>query len=86
MYNTTLWCVCVTTVTAEKQPASRVLFGCMSLSTDVTAQQCIVCNAQLSLNNVKLLCVTMETQQWVPFTLFKSYRIFHISANNVLRS
>jgi len=41
MYNTTAWCVCVTTVTAEKQPASCVMFGCMSLSTDVTAQQCI---------------------------------------------
>jgi hypothetical protein len=41
MYNTRVWCVCVTTVTAEEQPASCVMFGCMSLSTDVTAQQCI---------------------------------------------
>jgi len=59
MYNTTAWCVCITTVTAEKLPASRVLFGCVSLSTDVTAQQCIPVS----------LSTDVTAQQCIPFVM-----------------
>jgi hypothetical protein len=34
-------------------------------------------------NNIKPLSVTMETQEWVPFAMLLSYKIFCTAANNV---
>ena len=51
------------------------------------ATMCSICIAVdlhvVVVNNIKLLSFAMETQEWVPFTLLPSYKIFRTAINNI---
>jgi hypothetical protein len=36
----------------------------------------------VTVNNIKLFSVAVGMQQWVPFALLSSYKIFHTVVNN----
>ena len=43
---------------------------------------CIV-DLHVAFNNIKLLNIATEIQQWIPFAMLSSYKIFRIAVNNI---
>jgi hypothetical protein len=44
---------------------------------------CIVCGLQIAVNNENPMSVTTEVQEWVPFTLVPSYKVFLTAIRNI---
>jgi len=44
---------------------------------------CIVVDLHETVKNVKAINIAADTQQCVPFAMFRSYRIFKAAANNM---
>jgi hypothetical protein len=43
---------------------------------------CIVAGLNLAFNHTKFVSVAMEMQQWLPFAVLQSYKIFRTVVNN----
>jgi hypothetical protein len=43
----------------------------------------IAVDLHVAVNNIKVFSVTTETQKWVPFALFSTYKLFRTPDNNI---
>jgi hypothetical protein len=68
MYNLKFWCLCVR-------------FFCHGNAKIPTFFLNVV-GVDVAVNNIKVFSVAMEIQQWVPFALLSSYKIFRPVVNN----
>lgn len=46
--------------------------------------RCIICYLRVTVNNINLFSVAMETQEWISFALLPCYKIFRTVANCII--
>ena len=76
--NSNFACNCCRLICSREQ--YKYVMCCRGNSTVISLV--IVVGVYVAVNNIKMLCAAMETQQWIPFALLSSYKSFRTAVNN----